>query len=32
MKTTTTGARRRAGNEGQAIACFEIFSSLSLQS
>jgi len=25
MKTTMTGARRRAGNERQAIACSEIF-------
>jgi len=25
MKTTTTGTRRRAGNEKQAIACSEIF-------
>jgi len=32
MKTTTTGARSRAGNERQAIACSEFFSSHSLQS
>jgi len=32
MKTTTTGTRRRADNEGQAIACSEINSSHSLQS
>jgi len=29
---TTTGARRRAGNEKQAIACSEISSSHCLQS
>jgi len=32
MKTTTTGARRRAGNESQAIVFSEMFSSHSLQS